>query len=113
MAKLGRGLIRGIMTLPYDDQYQLQNLCTFSGCLTGKIREKVRPQMASLLAVPVATVVWTPISSQKGGRIRETKLPMQELELKMWGTYAWGGGVVAGFYGTTLITSVLDITTGS
>ena len=31
--------------------------------------------------------------SQRGGLIRETKLPMQEFELKMQ------GGVIAGFYG--------------
>ena len=39
---------------------------------------------------------------REGGLIRETKLPMQELELKMQGggAYARGGGVIAGFYGT-------------
>ena len=32
--------------------------------------------------------------------IRKTKLPMQELELKMQGAYVCvGGGVIAGFYG--------------
>ena len=36
-----------------------------------------------------------------GGLIRETKVPMQELELKnAGGAYArGGGGVIAGFYG--------------
>ena len=45
-AKVGRGLIRGIVTLLCDDHYRPPNatwardLCTFSGCLTGKTREK-------------------------------------------------------------------------
>ena len=35
-----------------------------------------------------------------GGLIRETKLPMQELELKMQGGGLCArGGVIAGFYG--------------
>ena len=38
--------------------------------------------------------------SGRGGLIRETKLPMQELELKMQGgLFVRGGGVIAGFYG--------------
>ena len=37
-----------------------------------------------------------------GGLIRETKLPMHKLELKMQGGLcARGGGVIAGFYGIT------------
>ena len=36
--------------------------------------------------------------SGRGGLIHETKLPMQELELKMQGGYAQGG-VSVGFYG--------------
>ena len=43
------------------------------------------------------------LQSGRGGLIRETKLPMQELELKMQGgAYARGGGVIAGFYGTLI-----------
>ena len=40
-------------------------------------------------------------SGKGGGLIRKTKLPMQELKLKMQGgAYAReGGGVIAGFYG--------------
>ena len=73
---MGRGLIYGILTFLCDNHYQLLNamwvhdLCTFSGCLVGKTQE-------SLLAVATVFLdLWT-------------KLPMQELELKMWG----GGGV--------------------
>ena len=43
-------------------------------------------QIASLLAVATVFLdLWTPFYSQGGGLIRETKLPMQELELKMQG----------------------------
>ena len=45
-------------------------------------------QIASLLAVTtVFFYLWTPFYSQGGGGglIRETKLPMQELELEMQG----------------------------
>ena len=55
--------------------------------------------VASLLAAPTVFIgLWTLIFifySQRGGLIRETKLPMQELELKLQ-----GGGVFAGFYST-------------
>ena len=65
---MGRGLIRGIPTFPCGDHYRLSNatwardLCTFSGCLAGKTREKRQSrhnmtQIASLLAV--ATVLLT------------------------------------------------------
>ena len=43
---MGRGLIRGILIFPCNDHYQpsnatwVRNLCTFSGCLVGKTREK-------------------------------------------------------------------------
>ena len=48
-------------------------------------------QIASLLAV--ATDLRTPFYSQGGGGlIRETKLPMQELELKMQGGLMREGG---------------------
>ena len=43
-------------------------------------------RIASLLAVATVFIdLWTPFYSQEGGIIRETKLPMQELELKMQG----------------------------
>ena len=44
-------------------------------------------QIASLLAVATVFIdLWTPFYSQGGGGlIRETKLPMQELELEMQG----------------------------
>ena len=56
-------------------------------------------QIASLLAVFVD--LWAPFYSQGGGLIRETKVPMQELELKMEGGLMREGGVIAGFYGNT------------
>ena len=52
-----------------------------------KVRHIVT-QIASLLAVATVFLdLWTPFYSQGGGGglIRETKLPMQELELKMQG----------------------------
>ena len=43
------------------------------------------------------------LQSGRGGLIRETKVPMQELELKMQGgLMREGGGVIAGFYGTCI-----------
>ena len=60
-----------------------------------KVRHIVT-QIASLLAVATVFIdLWTPFYSQGGGliHVRETKLPMQELELKMQGggAYARGG----------------------
>ena len=43
-------------------------------------------------------------SGRGGGLMRETKLPMQKLELKMQGAYARRGDVMAGFYGIFRIT---------
>ena len=49
-------------------------------------------------------------SGRGGGLIRETKVPMQELELKMeGGLMREGGGVIAGFYGIKFFnTSTVD-----
>ena len=51
-------------------------------------------QIASLLAVATVFVdLWSPFYSQGGGGlIRETKVPMQELELKMEGGLMREGG---------------------
>ena len=52
-------------------------------------------QIASLLAVATVFIdLWTPFYSQGGGGglICETKLPMQELELKMQGGLMREGG---------------------
>ena len=68
-------------------------------------------QIASLLAVATVFIdLWTPFYSQGGGGglIRETKLPMQEHELKMQGGLCEGGGVIAGFYGTRTCTHNSD-----
>ena len=58
-------------------------------------------QIANLLAVATVFIgFWTLIFtfySQGGGLIRDTKLPMQELELKLQ------GGIIAGFYGIIII----------
>ena len=50
-------------------------------------------QIASLLAVATVFVdLWAPFYSQGGGLMRETKLPMQELEPKKCrGAYVRGG----------------------
>ena len=46
-----------------------------------KVRHNIT-QIASLLAVATVFIdLWTPFYSQGGGLIRETKLPMQELQL--------------------------------
>jgi hypothetical protein len=66
-------------------------------------------EMASALVVATVFIgLWTPIStfySQRmgGGLIHETKIPMQELELKMEGGLCARGGVIAGFYGTCIV----------
>ena len=66
-----------------------------------KVRHSMT-QIANLLAV--AFVLWilisTVYSQGGGGLIRKTKLPMQELEVKVQGAYARGRGVIVGFYGT-------------
>ena len=50
-------------------------------------------QIASLLAVATVFVdLWAPFYSQGGGLICETKVPMQELELKMEGGLMREGG---------------------
>ena len=51
-------------------------------------------QIASLLVVATVFVdLWAPFYSQgEGGLIRETKVPMQELELKMEGGLCTRGG---------------------
>jgi hypothetical protein len=61
-------------------------------------------QMGSALAVATVFIgLWTLIptiySGEGGGFICETKIPMQELELKMEGGLCARGGVIAGFYG--------------
>ena len=64
-----------------------------------KVRH-IMTQIASLLAVAtIVIVLWPPFYSQGGGRICETKLLMQELELKMQEGLCARGGVIAGFYG--------------
>ena len=61
-------------------------------------------QKASLLAVATAFIgLWTLTSyiyCQGGGLVRETKLPMQKLELKMQGGFSARGSVIARFYST-------------
>ena len=58
-----------------------------------KVRHNMT-QIASLLAVTAVFVdLWAPFYSQGGGGlIRETKVPMQELELKMQGGLMREGG---------------------
>ena len=61
-------------------------------------------QTANLLAIVTIFIgLWTLIptfdSQRKEGLICETKIPMQEFELKVQGAYARGGDVIAGFYG--------------
>ena len=65
-----------------------------------KVRH-IMTQIASLLAIATVFIdVWTLFYSQGGGGlICETKLPMQELELKMQEGLCARGGVFAGFYG--------------
>ena len=58
-----------------------------------KVRHNMT-QIASFLAVATVFIdLWSPFYSQGGGLMCETKLPMQELELKMkWGLMHEGGG---------------------
>lgn len=63
-------------------------------------------QVAIVLVIHVA-MVFTGLSIQiarfhsqsGGGLMRETKIPMQELWLKMGGGLVCEGGILAGFYG--------------
>ena len=92
--KWGGGLYVGSLPLPMSNAMWAHNLCTFSGCLIGEIN-KVKHNMTSLLAVATDFIgLWTLIYCQGGGGgfMHETKLPMQELELKVQGC------VIAGFY---------------
>ena len=51
---------------------------------------------------------------REGGLIRETKLPMQELELEMQGGGLCArGGVIAGFYGIIIGTCMYAIIQGN
>ena len=98
---MGRGLIRGILTFrvttitdhqtPCGHAISVLSLAVWWAKLekNNQVRHNVT-QITSLLAV--ATDLWTPFYSQGAGLIRETKLPMQELELKIQGAYARGGG---------------------
>ena len=94
------------LTFPCDNHYRppnatwAHNLCIFSGCLVGKTREKQQSALKayhdtnSLLAVATVYIdLWTPFYCHGGGLICETKLPMQELELKMQGGLVREGGV--------------------
>ena len=57
-----------------------------------KVRHIVT-QTARLLAVATVFIdLWTHFTVREGGLIRETKLPMQELELKMQGGLCARGG---------------------
>ena len=99
----GRGLIRRILTFPCDDHYRPSNatwargLCTFSGCLIGKTREKRSSKAIARLLVVATVFSWLIVynvcilQSERRGLLHETKLPMQELKLKMQGAYARGG----------------------
>ena len=98
---MGRGLIRGILTFPCDDHYRPPNargraisvlsLAVWWAKLekNDKVRHMMT-QIASLLAV--ATTYGLHFTVREGGLIRETKLPMQELELKMQGGLMREGG---------------------
>ena len=61
-------------------------------------------QVASLLAIATVFIVYGLILQSGrggGGLIRETELPVQELELKVQGGGAYarsGGSVIVGFY---------------
>ena len=68
-----------------------------------KVRHNMT-QIASLLAVAtdICQIMGSILQSGRGGLICETKVPMQELELKMQGGLCARGGVIAGFYGRVM-----------
>ena len=105
-AKLGRGLIRGIVTFLYDDHYRpmkatwVSNLCTFSSCLMGKTQQKRQSkayyqlvcqlQLLLLLAYGLQYLHFI-LREGEGLYARKIKIRMQELKLKVQGAYAQGG----------------------
>ena len=81
------------------------DLCTFSGCLIGEIREKdeVRHNMTLMATCSLLTVLtvlfdfglkYLHFTVRQGRLVCETNLPMKELDLKVQ------GGIIAGFYST-------------
>ena len=90
----GGGLICGILTFPCDDHYRPSYFLWLFGRENDKVRHNMT-QIASWLAVATVFIdLWTLFYSQGGGPglIREIKLPMQELELKMQGGLIREGG---------------------
>ena len=81
----GRGLIHGIVIFTCDDHYWPTNatsacdLCTFSGCLMGRLKKSDQvshnmTQIASVLAVATVFVsLWTLISRQRTGAYTQDK----------------------------------------
>ena len=89
-AKVGRGLIRRIITFPCDDKYQPSNttrvhdLCTVWWAKFEK-NNKVRHNMTAVSTVCIcffSSNIYV-LHSGRGGHIHETKLPMQDLELNV------------------------------
>ena len=113
------GLIHGIVIFNCDNHYRptiatwAYDLCTFSGCLMGKIREKSdkvshnMTQIASVLAVTTTFIsLWTLISRQRrGGLYVRQKYLCRNLSRKCVCVGGRGliceGGIIAGFYGTS------------
>ena len=81
--------------MPYGRAISVLSLAIWWAKLekNNKVRHNMT-QIASLLAVATVIIdLWTPFYSQGGGGlIRETKLPLQELELKMQGGLMREGG---------------------
>ena len=94
LLSFGGGGGGGILTFLCDDYYRPSNAtwacdpCTFSSCLMGKSREKHMTQIASLLAVSTVFICILHFVVKGGRLIRETKPPMQEIELNV----QWGEG---------------------
>ena len=101
---MGRGLIRGILhfrvttitdrRMPRGRAISVLSLAVWWAKLekNDKVRQNMT-QIASLIAVATIFVdLWAPFYGQGGGLIRKTKVPMQELELKMEGGLCARGG---------------------
>ena len=83
-----------IVIFTCDDHYQSRNCHVGTQSLHflwwarhDKVRHNMT-QIASVLAVATVFIgLWTPISTfdREGGLIGETKIPMWELEQKVWG----------------------------
>ena len=87
---MGRGPIRGILTFLCDDHYRLSNATWvrelyFLAAWWAKLakNDDVRHNMTQIACLLAVATVFVDLWISGEGLIHQTKLPLQELELKM------------------------------